>query len=98
MGGGEAPPTVTSQRRHSRFLVVDGEADEVPVVGGPVPVPGDDDPVLPRGGGGEVQDVTLTWGRGTRVRDGDPRPPLPRARGLATALAPEAGCACRAPV
>lgn len=47
---------------HSRFLVVDGEADEVPVVRRPVPVPCDDDAVLPRGGGGEVQDVALTWG------------------------------------
>lgn len=88
MGGGSPAHRVTSQRRHSRFLVVDGEADEVPVVRGPVPVPGDDDPVLPRGGGGEVQDVTFTWGRGTPVRDSDLRPPLPRARGLTTALSP----------
>lgn len=58
-----------TKHRHSRFLVVDGEADEVPVVRGPVPVPGDDDAVLPRGGGGEVQDVTFTWGRGTSMSD-----------------------------
>lgn len=52
----------TAPRCNSRLLVVDGEADEVPVVGGPVPVPRDDDAVLPRGGGREVQDVTFTWG------------------------------------
>lgn len=51
-----------TKHRYSRFLVVDSEADEVPVVRGPVSVPGDDDAVLPRGGGGEVKDVTFTWG------------------------------------
>lgn len=51
-----------SQHRNSRFLVVDGEADEVPVVRRPVPVPGYNDSVLPGGGGGEVQDITFTWG------------------------------------
>lgn len=64
------PPHPPSLQQHatattmqdSRFLVVDGEADEVPVVWGPVPVPCYDDAVLPRVGGGEVQHVALTWG------------------------------------
>lgn len=55
-----APPT--GHHRNSRFLVVDSEADEVPVVGGPVTVPRYDDAILPRGRRGEMQDVTFTWG------------------------------------
>lgn len=45
-----------------RLLVVNSEADEIPVVWGPVPVPGDDNAVLRCGGGGETQYVTFTWG------------------------------------
>lgn len=55
-------PQYPTQRRNSRFLVVDSEADEVPVVRGPVTVPRYDDAVLPRGRRGEVQDVAFTWG------------------------------------
>lgn len=64
---------------NSRFLVVDGEADEVPVVRGPVPVPRDNNAVLPRAGGREVQDVALTWSRGTCVSDTPQRPSPPWA-------------------
>lgn len=74
-----ARPTRRRRHAHSRFLVVDGEADEVPVVRGPVPVPRDDDAVLPRAGGREVQDVAFTWGRGTCVSDTPQRLSLPWA-------------------
>lgn len=55
-------PRDPTERRNSRFLVVDSEADEVPVVGGPVTVPPYDDVILPCGRRGEVQDVAFTWG------------------------------------
>lgn len=62
-----------TKHRNSRLFVVDGEADEVPVVRGPVAMPGYDDAILPRGGGGEVQDITLTWAQGRTVSDRDQR-------------------------
>lgn len=46
---------------NSRFLVVNCEADEIPVVRWPVPVPLYDDSVLPGRGGGETENITFTW-------------------------------------
>ena len=51
-----------------RFLVVDDEADQVSVVRGPVPQPGQLDPGAAGGVGLELQDGAFTWG-GKRERE-----------------------------